>query len=216
MSKWWRDPRPGARNTLCVPIWRAHHRLWRRAVTRADVAHRLKHDAALIGPRSSEIRPICRQPLPAIATASATATTATTATTAAFAVVTTTAAAAATTVVTTATAAVATATTAAAAIAATAVATAATTEAATATAAEAAATTALLTLLCFIDPEGPTVESATIHTLDRLGGFLGGTHGHKGKAAGAAGLTVRDQVDIADCSELLERGTDAFCIGIER
>jgi hypothetical protein len=151
--------------------------------------------------------------LPAITTAATAATATATAPTATLAVVTTTAAAAASEVTTTATTAVAATATAATAVAAT-TATVATTTAA----AEAAATTttALLTLLRFVDAKRPTVESATIHALDRLGGFLGGTHGHEGKAAGAAGLTVRDQVDIADRSELLERRTYALCIGVER
>jgi hypothetical protein len=153
--------------------------------------------------------------LPAITTAATAATTTAAAPTATLAVVatTTTAAATATTEVTTATTTVTAAATATTTVAAT------TAAEATTTATEAAATTAttaLLTLLRFVDAKRPTVESATIHTLDRLGGFLGGTHGHEGKAAGAAGLTVRDQVDIADRSEFLERRTYALCIGVER
>jgi hypothetical protein len=153
--------------------------------------------------------------LPAITTAATAATTTAAAPTATLAVVaTTTTAAASTTKVTTATTTV-TATAAATTAVATTTATEATTTA-TEAAAATTATTALLTLLRFVDAKRPTVESATIHTLDRLGGFLGGTHGHEGKAAGAAGLTVRDQVDIADRSEFLERRTYALCIGVER
>jgi hypothetical protein len=155
-------------------------------------------------------------PLPAITTAATAASAASAAPTATVAVV----AATTTTAAVVAATAAAVATAAATAIPATtaAVATAATTEAAATTAAEAttATTAALLTLLRFVDAKRPTVESATIHALDRLGGFLGGSHGHEGKAARAAGLTVRDQVDIADCSELLERRTYALCVGIER
>jgi hypothetical protein len=151
--------------------------------------------------------------LPAIAAAATAATTAAATTAAALAVVTAT------------TAAEVAATTTAAAVAAIAAAATATTSIAAATAAIAAAaateatssaSTALLPLLGFVHPQGASVERATIHALDRLGGFLGGSHGHKGKAAGAAGLTIRDQVDIADRSELLERRTYALCIGVER
>jgi hypothetical protein len=161
-----------------------------------------------------------RERLPAIAAATTTAATTATATTAAVAVVTaaTATAAAAAAVVTAAAAAVATATTAATAVTAPTVATATAAEA-TATAAEATAaatTAALLALLGFVHAKRPTVERATIHALDRLGGFLGGSHGHEGKAARAAGLTVRDQVDITDRSELLERCPDALRVGVER
>jgi hypothetical protein len=172
-----------------------------------------KPQRGLDGPRP-HVRPTMTAPgrLPAIATAATAATTTAAASSATLAVVATT---------TTTTAAEVTTAATAVATAATTTTTVATTTAAVATttaAAEAAATTAtaLLTLLRFVDAKRPTVESATIHTLDRLGGFLGGTHGHEGKAAGAAGLTVRDQVDIADRSEFLERRTDALCIGVER
>jgi hypothetical protein len=154
--------------------------------------------------------------LPAIAAAT-TATTATTAaTTTAFAVV----AAATTTAVVTAAAAAITTTattvaTTAAAIATTAAATAATAVSTTA-AAESSTGAALLALLGFIDAKRPTVEGAAVHAFDRLGGFLGSSHGYEREPAGTAGLAIRDQMDIAYGSELLERGTDAFSIGIER
>ena len=157
---------------------------------------------------------MCR--LPAIAsatTATATASTAATATAAA-----TTVAATAAIVTATATTAVApattTVTTAAVATASTTVATTSST-AAEATAAATAAT-ALLALLGFVDAERPTVEGPAIHTLDRLGGFLGGPHGHEREAAGAARFAVGDEVDIRDGSEFLERGADALSIGVER
>jgi hypothetical protein len=150
--------------------------------------------------------------LPAIAAATTTAATAAAATTTAVTVV---AAATATTVVaaTTTAAAVATATAATTAVATTTVATAATT-AAEPTAATAGA--ALLALLGFVDPERPAIERATVHALDRLGGFLRSSHGYERETARAAGLAVRDQVDITYGSEFLERGTDAFSIGVER
>jgi hypothetical protein len=158
--------------------------------------------------------------LSAIAAATA-ATTATATPAAAFTVITATATAAA--VVPTAATTVAAAT--AAAIAATATVTTAAATVATAAAAittaaateaTAAAATARLTLLRLVHAKRPAVERTTIHPFDRLGGFLGGPHGHEGEAARAAGLTVRDQVDIADRSELLERRTYALCVGIER
>jgi hypothetical protein len=156
--------------------------------------------------------------LPAIAAATATAAAATTATTSAFSVVAATAAT--TTEVTTPAATVTTtaATVTAAAIAATAAAT-ATAVAATA-AAESATTatagTALLALLGLVDAKRPSVEGPAVHAFDRLGGFLGSSHGYKREAAGTSGLAIRDEVDIAYGSELLERGTDAFSIGVER
>jgi hypothetical protein len=146
--------------------------------------------------------------LPAITTVAATATTTTTAatTTTATTVAAIAAAAVATTTTTVATAAAAAITTAATAI----------TAASTATESAAATTAALLALLGFVNAERSTVESAAIHTLDRLGGFLGGTHGHEREAARAARFAIGDEVDVADGSELLERGADAFCIGVER
>jgi len=172
--------------------------------------------------RSQGSAPIKRGDLPAIATAAAAtaATTATTATATAVTAVTATAVATATatTVVTTAAAAaVATTatTTAAAAITATAAeATAAAAAEATATAATTAA--ALLALLGFVHAKRTTVEGAAVHALDRLGGFFGSAHGDEREAAGAAGLAIGDQVDIAYGSEFLERSTDAISIGIER
>ncbi len=155
----------------------------------------------------------CQLELPAIAaaatTATTTATTTTAAATAASAIATT------TVVATAATAAIPTAaTTTAVATAATAVA------AATATAAEAAATTATaaaarLALLGFVDAEGASVEGMAVHALDRLSGFLGRAHGDEREAAGAAGLAIGYQVDVADRSEFLERRADAFSIGVE-
>ncbi len=150
--------------------------------------------------------------LPAIAAATA-ATAATTAPATAVAVVT--AAATAAAVVTTA-ATVAAATTAATAATAAIAAAAIATTAAAAAEATATAAAARLALFRLIHPKRATVQRATVHPLDRLGGFLGTAHGHEGKAAGAAGLTVRDQVDIADRSELLERRTYPFCVGVER
>ena len=115
----------------------------------------------------------------------------------------------------------ATATTTAAVAAAAAVVTAAATAAvATATAAAAVTTTAaaaaLLALLGFVNAEGATVERATVHTLDGLGGLLGGTHGHERKTARAARLAIGDEVDVADRSKFLERSADAISIGVER
>jgi hypothetical protein len=156
--------------------------------------------------------------LPAVATAAAAAatTTATTATATAVTVVTTAAtatAAAAAEVTTTAATAVATTAATRAAAATAAVATTATpTEATTTTTAAAA----LLALLRFIHAKRAAVESAAVHALDRLGGFFGRSHGHEREAPGAAGLAIRDQVDITYGSEFLERGTDAISIGIER
>jgi hypothetical protein len=192
-----------------------------------------KHERGLVAGRvlsGSIVQAIAvtsdRDQLPAIATASAATAATATAATAAFAaaaIVTTTATAA--TIVTPATAAVAAATTtttrataAVAAAATTVAATAAAAIAAATAAAEAAATAtaALLALLGFVHAEWATVERATIHALDRLGGFLGGSHGHEGEAARAAGLSVRDQMDITDRSEFLERRTDALRVGIER
>jgi hypothetical protein len=202
-----------------MPIWHVGATAAGHGVTQgARLKQKNAARSARSRPRSSRTQFPGR--LPAIATSSTAATAASTAPAAAFAVVTTTAAAAAAVVTAAAAAAVATtaaatAITTAATVATTAaVATAAT--AAEATAAAAAATTALLALLGFVDAERPTVESATIHALDRLGGFLGGTHGHEGKAAGAAGLSIGDQVDIAYRSEFLERRTDALSVGIER
>jgi hypothetical protein len=157
--------------------------------------------------------------LPAIAAATATTAAATTAPTAAFAVVTTTAAAAAVVTATaTAVAAALPAATATAVATATAPeATAAAAEAAAAAAeATAAAAAARLALFRFVHAKRATVERTAIHPLDRLGGFLGAAHGHESKAARAAGLAIRDQVDITDRSELLERGTYPFCVGVER
>jgi hypothetical protein len=152
--------------------------------------------------------------LPAISTTVATTTaasTATAATTAATVVATT----ATTTVV--ATAATTTVATTAAAVSTTTT-TATTAAVSTATAAVSAAATAaaaLLALLGFVDAERPTIKGAAIHTLDRLGGFLGGTHGHERESARTAGFAIGDQVDITDGSELLERGADALSIGVE-
>jgi hypothetical protein len=176
------------------------------------------NDAASTGPRAPTylVAASGTRCLPAIAAAATAATAATTATATALAVVTATptaivtATAAATTVAAATTAAITPTAAVAAATTAVAAATTAAAEAST------AATTALLTLLRLVHPKRTTVESATIHALDRLGGFLGGTHGHEGKAARAAGLTVRDQVDIADRSEFLERRTYALCVGVER
>jgi hypothetical protein len=129
---------------------------------------------------------------PAVATTSATTSTAATATAAAVTVV----AATTTTAATTATVVAATAAT------------------ESATAATTAA--ALLALLGLVDAEWAAVERTAIHALDRLGGFFGSSHGNEREAAGAASLAVRNQVDIAYCSEFLECSTDAFSIGIER
>jgi hypothetical protein len=151
--------------------------------------------------------------LPAIATATAAAAAAATATTT-IATIATAAIAAATTATTVVTATT-TATTAAAAITTAAVAATAAT-AAEATATTAATAAALLALLGLVDAQRAAVERASVHALDRLGGFLGSTHGHEREPAGAAGLAVRDQVDVTDGSEFLERSTDAISIGIER
>jgi hypothetical protein len=160
--------------------------------------------------RSSELPAVVTTAaVTATATTAAAATTTTTAATAAVAVAaatTTVVTAATTTTVATAAAAIAAAATAATAIAATA--------AAEATAA--AAATAGLTLLGFVDAEWATVEGATVHAFDRLGRLFRRTHGHECKAARAARLAIRDEVDVADGSELLERGADAISGGVER
>ena len=156
---------------------------------------------------------VCADGLPAIAAASTATTTAATAASAAVAVVAT--AAAATTTVVTATATV---TATPAAVAATAAATAATAVTTTAAAESSAATAgaALLALLGFVDAERSTIEGTAVHPFDRLRGLLGSSHGYECEAARAAGLAIGDQVDITYGSELLERGTDAFSIGVER
>jgi hypothetical protein len=150
--------------------------------------------------------------LPAIAT-TATAATATTAatTTAAFAAVVATAAATAVPATAITTTAAVTTTTAITTTTA-AVATAATGTVATAT----AAATARLALLGLVDAERATIEGTAIHTFDSLRGLLGGSHRHEREAARTAGLAIRDEVDITDGSELLERGADALSIGVER
>ncbi len=151
--------------------------------------------------------------LPAIAAAAtATTTTAatTTATTAAATAAATIAAAAVTTAATlvTAAATVATATTTAA------VATAPTAAEPTATATT--TTTARLALLGLVHAKRATVEGMAIHALDRLLRFLGGTHGHEREATAATGLAIGDEVHVGDGAEILERGADAFSIGVER
>src|SRR4029079_14878726 len=88
--------------------------------------------------------------------------------------------------------------------------------AAEATAATATAAAALLALFGFVHAKRATVEGAAVHALDRLGGFFGSAHGDEREAAGAAGLAIRDQVDVTDRSEFLEGSTDAISIGIER
>jgi hypothetical protein len=155
--------------------------------------------------------------LPAIAAATTAAAAPAAATTSAFAAVVA-AATAAAAEVTTATAAVTatTATIAAAATAAATTATVATTTAAAESSTAAAAGTALLALLGLVDAKRPAVESAAVHAFDRLGGLLGSSHGYERETARTAGLAIRDQMDIAYGSELLERATDAFSIGVER
>lgn len=196
-----------AQETAHVPIW---HGVGAPFAPTQPVWRARKHIAASTG--RALLSASAGRVLPAIAAATAAATAATTATATALAIVATTTATATVVTAATAVAAIATAT------AATTI-TATTTPEAPTTAAAAEATTAasaaLLPLLGFVHPERAPVERATIHPLDRLGGFLGGAHGHEGKAAGAAGLTIRDQVDIADRSELLERRTYALCIGVE-
>jgi hypothetical protein len=132
--------------------------------------------------------------LPAIAAAAAATTTAAAATTTAAAVIA--AAAAAAAPITTAAAATATATV------------------ATATAAAAAA--ALLALLGFVHTKRSTVEGLTVHGLHGLGRFFSGAHGHEREAAGAAGLAIGDEVDVADCAELLECSANAISGRVER
>ena len=167
--------------------------------------------AIRIAPASSQLTSIER--LPAITT-----TTTAAATTAAATTTTTTAAAvaAATTVVTAAAAAVATAATTATVSTVAAATTAVATAATAAAVAAATAAAALLALLGLVNAERTPVEGAAVHTLDGLRGLLGGTHGHECKTARAARLTIGDEVDVADRSELLERSTDAISIGIER
>jgi hypothetical protein len=153
-----------------------------------------------------------RRALPAI-TSAATATAAA-ATTTATATVAAVAATTATTVATTAAAAVVT--TAATTTATTTAAAEATTTTATEAATTATAAAALLALLGLVDAQRATVERTSVHALDRLGGFLGSSHGHEREPAGAPGLAIRDQVDVADGSKFLERSTDAISICIER
>jgi hypothetical protein len=151
--------------------------------------------------------------LPAVATTATAAAAAATATTTAFAVVAT-ATTAAAEVATTAAAVTTTAaaiTTAATATAATITATAAAEATATA-----AAGTALLALLGLVDAKRATIQRATIHSFDRLGGFLRSSHGYEREPARPAGLSVRDQVDVTDSSKFLERRADPFSIGVER
>jgi hypothetical protein len=162
-----------------------------------------------------------RRELPAIAAATTAATTAAAATTTAVAAfstaATTTTVAAATTaaVVTAATTAVATTAAGTAATTTTAAeATAATGTEATATAATTAA--ALLALLGLIHAERATIEGPAVHAFDRLRGLFGSAHRDERESTGPAGLTIGDQVDVADGSEFLERATDAFSIGVER
>jgi hypothetical protein len=152
--------------------------------------------------------------LPAIAAATTAAATTTTATATTVSVIATATTAAAAVITTAATAIAATAATIATtpAAATTAIATTATPPEPTA----ATTAAALLALLGLIDAQRTTIEGTTIHSLDCLGGLLGSSHGHEREAAGAAGLAIRDQVDIAYGPEFLERSTDAFSIGIER
>jgi hypothetical protein len=167
---------------------------------------------ARVAPRCS--LQLCLYWLPAIAAAATAAATTTTTTTAAAtfaaaaaAVVTTaattTVAAAATTVATTTTAITATAVT-------------TTTATAAVTTAAAAAAAALLALLGLVDAERATIEGAAVHTLYRLRGFLGRTHGHECKAARATRLAIGDEVHVRDSAEFLEGRADAFSIGVER
>jgi hypothetical protein len=71
-------------------------------------------------------------------------------------------------------------------------------------------------LFGFVHAKRAAIQGATVHALDRLGGFFGSSHGNERKAAGATGLAIRDQVDVTYGSELLERGADAISIGVER
>ena len=170
--------------------------------------------AICIAPVSSQLISIERLPtITTTATAAATtaAATTTTATTAAAV-----AAAAAVVTAAAATAAVATAATTTTVSAVAAAATTAVAAAAAAAVAAATAAAALLALLGLVNAERAPVEGAAVHTLDGLRGLLGGTHGHECKTARAARLTIRDEVDVADRSELLERSTDAISIGVER
>jgi hypothetical protein len=185
---------------------------------RSQAAPAENNRAASAGPRCvSELVLGGDAGLEAIAAATA-ATAATAAPATAFTVVTTTTTAAVVPTAATIATTTATVATTAAAAATTTITAATTTVTAAATAAEATATAAAarLTLLRLVHTKRAAVQRATVHPLDRLGGFLGGPHGHEGKAAGATGLTVRDQVDIADRSEFLERRTYALCVGIER
>jgi hypothetical protein len=159
--------------------------------------------------RSSELPAVVTTAAVAATTATtAAATTTTTAATAAVAV------AAATTAVATTTFAATTAATVAAAATTVAAATVAAAAAAEATTTATAA--AGLTLLGLVDAERATIEGAAIHAFDRLGGFFRRAHGHECKAARAARLAIRDEVDVADGSEFLERGANAISGGVER
>ena len=154
--------------------------------------------------------------LPAISTTTTAAATTAAATTATATTAAAVAAAAAVVTAAAAAAAVAPATTTATVSTVAAATTAIATAAAAAAVAAATAAAALLALLGLVNAERAPVEGPAVHTLDGLRGLLGGTHGHECKTARAARLTIRDEVDVADRSELLERSTDAISIGIER
>jgi hypothetical protein len=72
-----------------------------------------------------------------------------------------------------------------------------------------------LALLGFIDAQWTTVQRVTVHALDGLRGLFRGSHRDEREAAGAACLAIGYEVDVADGSELLERGTDAISIGVK-
>ena len=68
-------------------------------------------------------------------------------------------------------------------------------------AAAASATTATLALgTGFIDVQCTAFEIRAVQAGDRPVGFLGVAHFDKSKTAGAAGITIRNQIDTIDCS----------------
>src|SRR5262249_20131730 len=75
----------------------------------------------------------------------------------------------------------------------------------TATVSAAAATLALGT--SFIDVQSATSKIRAVQAGDGPVGFLGIAHFDKRKAAGAAGITIRDQIDTINCSIPLEHLT---------
>jgi hypothetical protein len=75
-----------------------------------------------------------------------------------------------------------------------------------ATTAVSAATATLALGTGFIDVQCAAFEIRAVQTGDSPVGFLGVAHFDKRKAAGAAGITIRNQIDTINCSIPLEHG----------